>query len=450
MSKKKLFIILGIALVFVVFIGIAVINSGKISDASSKATLSVNTELASIQEIISEVTVKGTIKPIRVENLYSTSINKVEQLLVREGDGVKSGDLLIAYDEKELEKLKSQLEQAQLNLDIQKLNSDNALKQSKDGVNQSLQMVKQFEVALEQTSRTLEKAKETLANNQKLYEAGAISTEQLNASKEQVLSLEEKLELDKVSLDNAKYNLNTANENYNNMQSDSQSVSKLQVQLQEKQIEDLKKNIQEYDEAVVSPIDGTILKINVSEGDYTSGSLPVIQVADLSTLIVEANVSEYEAVNLQIGQKVTIKNNSLSEIFNGEVTKVYPMAEMSASGNSQINAVKVEITLLNKDAALKPGYTVDATITLDVKEDAVVIPILATIKEKDGGYFTYVVTEDNLVKKTPIELGLISDLYVEAIGLKEGEQVIVNPSPKIEDGSIVSPILKTKGDETND
>ncbi|WP_105615866.1 efflux RND transporter periplasmic adaptor subunit [Vallitalea okinawensis] len=448
MNKKKLIIGLSILAVFTVFIVIGVLNSDQLAASATKVTLTVNTDDAATREIVSQITVKGSIKPIKEEKVYSSTLAQVDTLNIDAGDQVKKDDILLTFNDTEYTQLLSQLEQSEKNLLIQDESLVDSNQRDQEALNQAKQLVDQMSIAREQTERNLETAINDHENSLQLFAAGAISSEQLDASEDNITSLKEKLQLDITAWDNAKVS-------YNNLLASGQNTSVIQRDIQSLQTEDLANRVEDYDLEILSPINGTVLSVSVEEGSMVNQTVPVVEVADLSNFIVEAYVSEFNGPSLQIGQTATIKTRSLSPIeFNGEITYISPLAENDPTSNSATKAVKVEITLTDYDASgenlLKPGYTVDTTITLATKEDAVVVPILSTLKDKEGNYFVYVVDVENMVEKRTIEFGILSDLDVEVAGVEEGESVIINPSSQVKDGMEVIPTPKTEGDESND
>lgn len=448
MNKKKLIIGLSILAVFIVFIVVGVLNSDQLATSATKVTLSVNTEEAATRKIVSEVTVKGSVKPIEDEKVYSSILAQVDTLNIEPGDNINKDDVLLTFNDTEYTQLLSQLEQSEKSLLIQDESLVDSNQRDQEALNQAKQLADQLSVAKEQTERSLETAVENHEKNLQLFSAGALSSDQLKASEDNITNLKEKLQLDITAWDNAKVS-------YNNQLASGQNTSIIQRDIQSLQTEDLATRVKDYDLEVLSPISGTVLSVSVEEGSMVNQTIPVVEVADLSNFIVEAYVSEFNGPSLQLGQTATIKTRSLNPIeFNGEITYISPQAENDPTSNSATKAVKVEITLTDYDATtealLKPGYTVDTTITLATKEEAVVVPILSTLKDKEGNYFVYVVDEENIVEKRIIEFGILSDLEVEVVGVEKGESVILNPSSQVKDGMEVIPTVKTEGDESND
>ena len=155
---------------------------------------------------------------------------------------------------------------------------------------------------------------------------------------------------------------------------------------------------------------------------------------------MKVNVSQYDAPSIQKGQKAQITGDALGDAsYNGEVIKVAPAATKIVRNGNEEMVVAVEIEVKDKQAELKPGYSVDVDITTKEKKDVVVVPIISVLKEKDGKQIVYIVSKEFKVEKREVQVGAYSDLYMEVSGIKEGEQIVINPDASIKEGMFVKP-----------
>ena len=96
-SNKRKWIIIAIAVVFIIMTIILSLNQG------DKDAVSVETELVKYSTVIQKVNASGTIQPeTEVKISSSTSSAWIESITVKEGDYVKKGQLLISLDRKQL------------------------------------------------------------------------------------------------------------------------------------------------------------------------------------------------------------------------------------------------------------------------------------------------------------------------------------------------------------
>jgi Cu(I)/Ag(I) efflux system membrane fusion protein len=99
-----------------------------------------------------------------------------------------------------------------------------------------------------------------------------------------------------------------------------------------------------------SPITGTVLSKNVFQGQYLTPQTELYQVADLSTVWVQAKVYEYELPHVELGQPATVTVAALpGREFEGKVVFVQPTVQEPA------RTVEVRIELANPNGEFKPG-----------------------------------------------------------------------------------------------
>lgn len=100
----------------------------------------------------------------------------------------------------------------------------------------------------------------------------------------------------------------------------------------------------------------------------------------------------------------------------------------------------VRAEMPNPDHSLLPGEFTKVKVLLDVRENAVTVPIKAMIIEK-GGAFVYVVRPDNIVEKRFVETGpeIGNNIVIER-GLAKDEKLVVEGYHKLTHGMIVKPI----------
>ncbi|MDE5675311.1 MAG: efflux RND transporter periplasmic adaptor subunit, partial [Muribaculaceae bacterium] len=100
----------------------------------------------------------------------------------------------------------------------------------------------------------------------------------------------------------------------------------------------------------------------------------------------------------------------------------------------------VRAEMPNPDRSLLPGEFTKVKVLLDVRENAITVPIKAMIIEK-GGAFVYVVRPDSIVEKRFVETGpeIGNNIVIER-GLAKDEKLVVEGYHKLTHGMIVKPI----------
>jgi macrolide-specific efflux system membrane fusion protein len=177
---------------------------------------------------------------------------------------------------------------------------------------------------------------------------------------------------------------------------------------------------------VAAPIGGTINEINIKNGDdlsRTSGSdnssAPII-IGDLSTLKAAVQVNEVDIAKVQVGQKVTITLDALDSLnMTGKVEKI------DSLGTSSQGVVTYDVTISfdSLDERIKPQMSVSANIVVDVKQDAVLVPVGGVKNEGEQYYVELLV--DGVLQQKDVKVGISDNLNTEIIsGLNVGDEVV--------------------------
>ena len=107
-----------------------------------------------------------------------------------------------------------------------------------------------------------------------------------------------------------------------------------------------------------APIAGTVVHMNVTQGQHVNKGMNLYHIADLNSLWIMADVYEYELPWIYMGQAVEITAQSMPGLtFSGKVTYIYPFFD------TQTRTQKVQIEVPNPDGRLRPGMYV----TLQIK-----------------------------------------------------------------------------------
>ena len=175
---------------------------------------------------------------------------------------------------------------------------------------------------------------------------------------------------------------------------------------------------------VIAPFDATVTESYPLPGDQVAAGATAFRLDNLSSLLVDVEVSEVDINSVQIGQPVTLTFDAiLGKEYHGEVVEV---AQAGTATNGVVN-FKVTVELTDTDASVKPGMTAAVNIVVEEMQDVVLVPNRA-VRLVDGQRVIYLLINGEAVKKE-IRLGPSSDaMSVLAVGdVKEGDTVILNP-----------------------
>ena len=197
-----------------------------------------------------------------------------------------------------------------------------------------------------------------------------------------------------------------------------------------------------------APFDGVVLTKNANVGDIITpfssaadSKGAVVNMADMSTLEVEADVSEVSLGKINVDQPVEIQLDAFPDLrLLGKVSRIVPTVDRSKA------TVLVKIEFVEKDKRVLPDMSAKVSFLqreLKAEERKPVTAVQqAAIVKRDGKDVVFVIDDKNIVKQTEIVVaGKVGDL-VQVSAVKPGEKVVVNPSEKLKDGGVVTIIKK--------
>jgi RND family efflux transporter MFP subunit len=435
-KKTKIIIAVIVALALILTV-VRLVTSSQGSVKEVDITKVVN------KDLMQSIVVTGNIEANNKEDIVLSNMQKVTEVLLAEGQTVKTGDIIARIDTKDYT---YQLQKAQMNYEVTKLNLDMAKSNLNNLVNvKSVSSKKNVENAVQQAQINLDTIKRNLTDaqtrqqqSQELFNSGVISSQEYDAAVKAVADLENQVQLGEIQLENAKRNLTDYNVD-NKSQVDQQ---RNQVQQLTKQLESAKSDVDNMADKVntgeiKSNIDGKIVKLNIKPNQYPTQENNTISIYDLSKYKVTVSVSQYDAVQISNGQRTEIKVKGLDKNYDGTVTNIGEAAEISYSGTTKEAKVEVEVVISNPDDKIKVGYEADVEIILMETKNAISINFEALQKDKDGNSFVYVV-ENNRAAKRLIKTGTETEFDIQVIeGLKVDESYIKNPPASLKEGDRV-------------
>ncbi len=103
--------------------------------------------------------------------------------------------------------------------------------------------------------------------------------------------------------------------------------------------------------------------------------------ADLSEVLVQAEVSETEVVGIEEGQPARIEVDAVSDhIYSGRVVEIGSSATGRAGAGSGLRFFLVKILLEEPDDRLRPGMTAQVEIVTSSVSDVLAIPVQSVIE----------------------------------------------------------------------
>jgi len=208
--------------------------------------------------------------------------------------------------------------------------------------------------------------------------------------------------------------------------------AELEVQRARDQVAVARRELEQM--TVTAPIPGMVVYLEiwkgsqmakVQEGDSPWPGQGLINLPDLTEMIVKATVSEVDAARVDSAQEAIVTLDALpGEQYRGEVRKKSTLARRKDPG-SKINVFDVEIALLEKDGQLKPGMSAACRIVIDRMPDVIKVPLEAVF-EKEGRTVVYL---DNK-HEVEVRVGRRNDMEIQITsGLEGGEKIcLIDPT----------------------
>ena len=193
---------------------------------------------------------------------------------------------------------------------------------------------------------------------------------------------------------------------------------------------------------VTSPIDGTVTRLNVREGEMVVVGIQnqpgttLMTVSDLASINAEVKVAEADVLRLALEQPAVVTLDALAgRTFNGRVIEVGASALPQTSAAAAAREFRAVVRLIDPAAGLRPGLTCDAEIITAERRNVLAVPLQAVvIRTIDGveerGVF---VVEDGHARFRRVTTGVIGGLDIEVSGVDEGTPIVIGPFQALRD-----------------
>lgn len=184
------------------------------------------------------------------------------------------------------------------------------------------------------------------------------------------------------------------------------------------------------DTVLTAPVAGHVVERNYDPGAMP-GDAPVVVIADMRTLKLEAGVSELEAGRLKVGMPADVVVQARSgDTYKGE------LAAMAPEVDARNRHFKVEVRVPNADAALLSGMYATARIVTERASGGVIVPRESITTR--GSKRVALVVQGDTVKAVDVTEGLSDGQRVQILtGLKAGDVVVADARRQLADGTRV-------------
>ena len=197
-----------------------------------------------------------------------------------------------------------------------------------------------------------------------------------------------------------------------------------------------------------APFDGIILSKSANVGDLVTpfssaadSKGAVVTMADMSTLEVEADVSESSLTRITVGQPCEITLDALPDVrFRGTVSRIVPTVDRAKA------TVMTKVQFESIDPRVLPEMSAKVSFLSQAVSAEQQRPLLAVsteaIAQRDGKALVFAV-RDNQALEVPVTTGSAIGALTAITGdVKAGEKVVLKPAPELKAGTPVKPASK--------
>lgn len=410
----------------------------------------VTVEKAGDKKVIETVTASGKVQPETEVKLSSEVSGEVTELLVKEGDVVKKGQLLCKVRP---DILQSGYERAVASYNAQKAS------------------VAASQQQLIQTQANFANSEATYKRNVELYNKKVISAAEFDAAKAAYLTAKANLASAKENVIGAKFSLDQSGAN----------------------VKEAGANLART--TIYSPVDGVVSKLSIELGDRILGTsqmagTEIMRISNLTSMEVNVDVNENDINRVNVGDSATIEVDAFADKkFKGVVTEIASSSTSVGTASTSVDqvtnfSVKIRI-LADSYSSVKGGakdlpspFRPGLSATVDIEsesENGLAVPIQSVftgdsdkakapaagndenmekqkskLTDKKVKQYVYLFdSKTSTVKKAEVTTGIQNDQYIIVkSGLKAGQEIVSGPysaiQDKLKDGMKVEQTTKDK------
>jgi HlyD family secretion protein len=352
-------------------------------------------EKTTIQHII---TAQAILFPLQQSAIVPKISAPVERFLVKRGSAVRFGQLLAVLENRDLsaatEDTKGALDQAQATYETTTAAS-------------LPEEVQKAEADAQQAQQALDAQQKVFESRQQLFEEGALPRKELDQSRVDYVTAKNQYAIAKQHLD-ALMAIGKP-----------QQLKGAAGQLESAKGKYLGAAAQLSYSEIRSPMKGVITDRPLYPGEMATAGTPLLTVMDISSVIAKAHIPQSEAAALKVGDTGTMTVPGIEKPIDGKVTVVSPALDPNST------TVEVWFEARNPKQELKPGTSVQVSLTAKTIKDALVVPESSILTAPDGTTSVMLAGSDGRAHQKAVKLGIHNGDDVQVVdGVTENDKVI--------------------------
>ena len=349
---------------------------------SKRGIVAVQTGKVVRQDLTSLVTASGEIKPRNYINIGANAQGLITDILVKEGERVRKGQLLARLENVQPEAVVNSQRAAVSSAEADSNASEASLKAADENLRTQQAIIDRSKSDLERARLDYDRAKD-------LFKSQLLAKQDFDAKKAAYDSAAAALHEQETRLIQARAQ---REQQAAQLAATQRRVAQAQATLT--QVSDMLKKFNSY-----APLDGVVTNLPVRVGEtvvpgiQNSAASTIMTIADMSLITAEVKVDETDIVSVKLDQKADISIDAIpNKTFKGHVIEIGNTAILRSTGlaasqsavsSQEAKDFKVVIAMDNPPEEIRPGLSCTAKITTATRQKALTIPIQAlTIRQK--------------------------------------------------------------------
>ena len=201
---------------------------------------------------------------------------------------------------------------------------------------------------------------------------------------------------------------------------------------------------------IVSPIDGVVTDRPLFQGDLATANQPILTVMNTSRLIAKSHIPQSEAAVLKVGNLAELKIPGLDEPVEGRVSLVSPALDPGST------TIEIWVEAKKPDPALRPGMSVEVSMTAKTVKDALIVPTAAVFKSPESADYVVLAGSDGQAHQKTVQVGVRNAGFTQIVsGINAGDPVITSGGYALPDKTkikveVPAPAEKEGGDKSGE
>lgn len=378
------------------------------------ATVSVQVARVERETITKESKALGTVFPREQASISAKVSSQIKSMALLKNHSVRAGDVIATLESRDVQAQRAEafkaLEEARLNARVL---TTGTIPQAKA----------QEDKALADARANAATARAQYQRRLDLRAKGGLAEKDLEAAKLAVTLAEAELKLAESS---AALRTSTINRN--------------EVALAQSRIEQAEQRVATLDAqlsyaTIRAPFDGVITDQFLYQGEFATPGAKLVNIADISQVIVKAPFSDTVAAQLNPGDPARVQPTDMPGVeLEGKVSLV------SRASDPANRTVEVWVSLPNRDGRLRAGGAAELIVGTQSSQDALVVPTSAvTLEASNGDEGTLMVVDaKSVAHERKVKVGIRTPEKIEITsGVKEGETIVIEGNYSLPDGAKV-------------